>query len=344
MSIQLGSSFNRGIPEKQVKIIFPKNVDKLIIIMLGLSLAGVLSNVSQHSLKFDIANMMLLSHENAVSRYDGSLNVTLLYKVSSIFAFFTTFLLGALASHRFNKRTLLFIIMHFGVLLLDSILMAARAGMLLQLFCFLATLFSFTYYTNSRVKYKITLKKIAQAIMFITVIFLFFVVIQVFRGGKSDFDITGIMSHVLTWFVGYVPCFDIWIRSSFDYDLTFGQKTFVGLFDLLGISERVSGVYPAVDIGNERFSNVFTAYRGLIEDFSLLGMHLILLITGVLLSLIPSYVSKTKRITTMPLTAFIVFFFFWSYVINPYSYNVILFGSIIFWIYFVIFIRAVIID
>jgi len=345
LTVQVGAAFSTNLPRRDVIFYTSKHIYKLISFLIILSFAGVVSNISSYMILFRGINAIFeLSHQNAVARYDGSLNVSFLYKISSIFAYFTTFLLSMLYASAKEKRILFYIVLHFLVLLLDSVLMAARAGMMLQLFCFLANFYAFSYYTQARKNYKVSIKKIIYAFSFIFLVFSFFVIIQVFRGGKTEYDILPIISHVITWFVGYIPCFDIWINSIYNYELTFGQRTFVGVFDLLGITERVSGVYPAVDIGNDRYSNIFTAYRGLIEDFSFVGLYIIIFITGLLLSFIPNYVTKSGNIFLAPITGFVVFFFFWSYVINPYSYNVILFSAILFWIYFIFFVRAKLCD
>ncbi len=338
--VQIGAASNIMLPKKDVLFITAKHSYKLLTTLIILSFVGVISNLpSQILFPSNIDSLFALSHSNAVARYDGTLKVSAIYKVSSIFAYFTTFLMGMMYASSRTKKTLLFILLHFGVILIDSVVMAARAGMMLQLFCFLASFYAFSYYNSSRENYRVTFKKILLSLIFVLVIFLFFVTIQVVRGGKTEYDITGIVSHVVTWFVGYIPGFDYWINNLYDYDITYGQRTFVGLFDILGISERVSGVYPAIDIGSGRISNIFTAYRGLIEDFSMLGLYVALIIVGILLSCIPNIVVARQAKFLAPITSFIVFFFFWSYVINPFSYNVILFAALMFWVYFIIFVR-----
>ncbi|EMK5111467.1 oligosaccharide repeat unit polymerase [Escherichia coli] len=341
LTVQVGAAFTVNIPSNNIRFIPPRNVYKLAVVLILFSFVGVISNLTSIlSLFRGVGALLELSHQNAVSRYDGTLKVSVLYKISSVLSYFTTFLLSMMYAIRKTKKTLLFICLHFLVLLLDSVLMAARAGMMLQTFCFLANFYAFSYYTQKREGFRVSLRKILGGVSFVLLVFIFFVIIQIVRGGKVDSEIAPIVSHVLTWFVGYIPCFDVWISQYYNYDITFGQRTFVGLFDLFGLSERVSGVYPAIDIGNERYSNIFTAYRGLIEDFSIAGLYVILLLLGGLLSFIPNYVARRGNIFWAPLTGFIVFFFFWSYVINPYSYNVIFFAALLFWGYFIFFVRA----
>ncbi|HHA2011770.1 TPA: O-antigen polymerase [Enterobacter mori] len=339
-AVQIGAATNVILPKKDVFFVPAKHSNMMLTALIVFSFVGVVSNLpGQILFPSNLDSLFALSHSNAVARYDGTLKVSTIYKVSSIFAYFTTFLMGMIYASTRSKKTLFLILLHFGVILMDSVVMAARAGMMLQLFCFLASFYAFSYYNSSRKYYRVTFKKILLSLTFVCLIFLFFVIIQVVRGGKTEYDITGIVSHVITWFVGYIPGFDYWINYLYDYDVTYGQRTFVGLFDLLGISERVSGVYPAIDIGNGRISNIFTAYRGLVEDFTMPGLYLALFILGFLLSYIPNVVVARGAKFLAPITSFIVFFFFWSYVINPFSYNVIFFAALMFWAYFVMFVR-----
>lgn len=341
LTVQIGAALTINLPARNVKFYIKNESYYFIVALIVLSFLGVISNLSSYSsLSSGVSGLLELSHQNAVDRYDGSQNVSLLYKISSLFAYFLTFLLSMLYATERKRKTLLCIVFHFLILLLDSILMAARAGLLLQLFCFLANFYAFSYYNANRASFNISIRKILYVIMFVLIIFSFFVLIQIVRGGKTEYDIFAIVSHVITWFVGYIPGFDFWITHLYRYELTFGQRTFVGIFDLLGITQRVSGVYPAIDIGNGRYSNIFTAYRGLIEDFSFFGLYIILFLLGILLPLIPNYTISSGRCFFAPFSGFILFFFFWSYVINPYSYNVIFFSAILFWFYFSIFVRV----
>ncbi|EPC4044575.1 O-antigen polymerase [Enterobacter mori] len=339
-AVQIGAASNVMLPKKDVFFVPAKHSNMMLTTLIMFSFVGVVSNLpGQILFPSNLDSLFALSHSNAVARYDGTLKVSIIYKVSSIFAYFTTFLMGMIYASTRSKKTLFLILLHFGVILMDSVVMAARAGMMLQLFCFLASFYAFSYYNSSRKYYRVTFKKILLSLTFVCLIFLFFVIIQVVRGGKTEYDITGIVSHVITWFVGYIPGFDYWINYLYDYDVTYGQRTFVGLFDLLGISERVSGVYPAIDIGSGRISNIFTAYRGLVEDFTMPGLYLVLFILGFLLSYTPNVVVARRAKFLAPITSFIVFFFFWSYVINPFSYNVIFFAALMFWAYFIMFVR-----
>lgn len=51
-------------------------------------------------------------------------------------------------------------------------------------------------------------------------------------------------------------------------DYSFGAMTFLGISNVLGVVQRVQGVYTAL-LGTS--SNVYTVFRGIVEDFGIIG-------------------------------------------------------------------------
>ncbi|QXC30077.1 oligosaccharide repeat unit polymerase [Aeromonas sp. FDAARGOS 1409] len=299
---------------------------------------GVVSNFSQADLfNFSISNYLQISNNSALDRYSGEQNLSLLYKIGSIFAYFSAFMLGfILAVNKSNitsplRYTWALIVLLFFIALLDSFLMAARAGMMMMTFCFISSYIIVSQVKESGRAISLSTKTILKLAFALIVVFLFFLIIQIFRGGKEDFDLIGILSHLITWFVGHIPVFSIWIEN---IDLSeqpqLGVNTFAGISDLIGFKERNIGIYEGVNIGNGRISNIYTALRPIIEDITIFGMAVLYVSFGLSISvLIKTRNIKTKKLFTFLCIA-ITIFLLWSFVTSIFVYNTILVALFIF--------------
>lgn len=85
---------------------------------------------------------------------------------------------------------------------------------------------------------------------------------------------------------GHLSAFSQWFESSLlsESQLSLGAFTFAGLFELTGLRDRVPGLYPElVDVVSDESgstSNIYTAFRGLIQDFGLPGGSVALFLIG----------------------------------------------------------------
>ncbi len=84
-------------------------------------------------------------------------------------------------------------------------------------------------------------------------------------------DIPFLLDHLRIYVVGHMPVFGHWVEvempATAGTDL--GVRTFAGVAELAGMAERKSGLYDGTADFTE--SNIYTAWRPLIEDFGVLG-------------------------------------------------------------------------
>jgi oligosaccharide repeat unit polymerase len=87
--------------------------------------------------------------------------------------------------------------------------------------------------------------------------------------------------HVRNYMFGPPAAFVDWFDHSGEVSLSWGGLTFAGVYDVLHIRSKEFGFYGdyAQTVGLEG-TNVFTMFRGLIQDFSLLGAVLICGLSG----------------------------------------------------------------
>jgi oligosaccharide repeat unit polymerase len=104
-------------------------------------------------------------------------------------------------------------------------------------------------------------------------------------------------SKIFAYMFGSPAAFaDWWSRNAEISDAQWGVRTFAGEFDLLGIRTKTIGAYTDmanVVMGAEE-SNVYTIFRGLIEDFTPFGALLISACLGGLASWV--YVTSAKNV------------------------------------------------
>lgn len=89
-----------------------------------------------------------------------------------------------------------------------------------------------------------------------------------------------------TYVFGSPAAFAGWYAHAVDAPVNWGARTFAGEFDLLRIKSRTIGTYTATSnvTSGADATNVFTIFRGLIEDFTPYGAVLIAAVIGGLAS------------------------------------------------------------
>ncbi|WP_019238769.1 MULTISPECIES: O-antigen polymerase [Enorma] len=114
--------------------------------------------------------------------------------------------------------------------------------------------------------------------------------------------------------------FDHWLSaqdvagSSFQ----FGTNTFMSLFSALGVIQKAQGVYEPLLVG---YGNIFTSFRGLIQDFSWIGALIILFLVGFIEGRCVDNVSKRGNGFAGVALAAITFFYMFSVFISPWVYT-----------------------
>ena len=148
---------------------------------------------------------------------------------------------------------------------------------------------------------------------------LFSMMLRIGRVDSETFDI--VTEKFISYAFGEIQAFDWWFkvgRSNLNYSA--GVQTFMSIFHNLGMVERKSGVYdfiPGV------VSNVYTVFRGIIEDFGTVGGLVFVAICGCIAGY---YFEKIKYSVKLPVVScsFVVgidFLFIYGYIISPWIYT-----------------------
>lgn len=128
-----------------------------------------------------------------------------------------------------------------------------------------------------------------KSVVFSSLFLVLFVAGQFLREGFSNVGIDSIWKVIASfrsYLFGGVSAFAVYIDTLLDLtSLTYGRYSFSSLFAVLGIYPQEPGVYNQyVTISNAGdFTNLFTAYRSFVDDFTILGASLFYFISGVIL-------------------------------------------------------------
>jgi oligosaccharide repeat unit polymerase len=129
----------------------------------------------------------------------------------------------------------------------------------------------------------------------------------------------------------YLGVFSAWFQAnalSTTFHPALGQYTFAGVFELLHIHTRVAGVYTEqVTIGGSTY-NIYTAFRGLIEDFTVPGALVFLALVGFGAQM--AY--QRVRAGNLPYAGLLAAFYaatLWSFVVDIFIYNSIVLAFVV---------------
>lgn len=135
------------------------------------------------------------------------------------------------------------------------------------------------------------------------------------------FEIRVNVPRLQSMFFGYLPAFSRWVDSQEPPALSYGAYTFAGTFELLEIRPRKLGIYATpVLLTSGQSTNIYTAYRGLIEDVSLPGATIVMLVLGFGSGLAYRRLCEGRHQFVTVLSAFYATLL-WSPVISLFVYN-----------------------
>jgi oligosaccharide repeat unit polymerase len=180
-----------------------------------------------------------------------------------------------------------------------GVLTAARAAILLGLTCWIGGYVSTLCVRNEGRLKLFSVRRFASVLLTGACMLGMFAAIGGVRDARwyHSFVLDFQESKIFAYMFGSPAAFaDWWNRNSDISGAQWGVRTFAGEFDLLGIRTKTIGAYTDlanVVMGAEE-SNVYTIFRGLIEDFTPFGAVLISACVGGLASWV--YVTSSKNV------------------------------------------------
>ena len=312
----------------------PSHLFRPLWVLILISFGGVIL-LFRHALNtynFGYYSMGWVSIPNliAVDRYSGYINYPFIIKYSLYCIYPANLLGGLLLSVRqisFKMKALTVVPLLLALVL--GIIEGARTSILLGFVLFFSAWMSGAMINDPHFNKKKPYLKIAISSGGLILGFTaFFVLIQWLRQGMDSIIVDLLMDQIRAYFFGYLAAFTQWIGTIDSPNLSGGLTTFAGPFNLLGVMERSLGFYDPANISLGISTNIFTALRGLVIDFSIPGSILIAFIVGFFLQLSYQRGISGTIINTLPISIFYAFTLY-SPLISIFHYNSILFSWIV---------------
>lgn len=197
--------------------------------------------------------------------------------------------------------------------------MASRFATLLAIPCWMAGYLSMKCYL-SRGRFRIKPRFVAAIMIIVLSAVVMFGGLYVVRG-REFYDASDASVKIGSDILAYLAVFDSYIRTEGQHPLGLGVSTVGGLFEFLGIKTRERNLdWKPVDLKAGIDSNIYTAFRGLIDDFSIMGSMVLLLIAGTFVGRAYTQLCSGNMAFTWVLAAYYVFILF-SPIVSAFYYN-----------------------
>jgi oligosaccharide repeat unit polymerase len=254
---------------------------RFVLLFAGLALIGAVylaaRTLAENDLSVSPLGILALGHILSVARYSGEQEpgivrvlVTWMYPAG---------LLGGIA-YAFAK-TNLHKLGSFAALLsalLLGIIQSTRAPSLITMCCWLSGFLATKSYLT-RGTYRLFTKRLGLAVVSLALAGIgLYVVLDAIRVYKQEsvFEVVADWSRVKSSGFGHLAVFSEWVKHETPETLGYGATTLAGLFDLVGLHVRTTGTYEqSVSLEGGLETNIYTIFRTLIQDFSLVGAILV---------------------------------------------------------------------
>ena len=352
-SVYLGSIFGMAAGVKRshifglgrIEIKYLPALNQLIILgsLLGIGAVLILLLTTGRSLytMFSIELLAKTGHELAVARYHEGYTPPLSVRMLMIGTYLAALLSGLLLATKpvGIKRWISYIP------LLPALgfasLLTTRSTVLYTLVLWLGAYFATRVVLNNGNDRLFTYSQFMRGGGILLVVLLMFILLQMSRAGFNNLDgMLLLLSRLRIWFFGHLAGFSAWLEQEglVQDSLSLGEFTFAGIFDILGISNRNSGIFQDfVYISDDYNTNIFTVFRGLIEDYSVVGTLVLLFTLGVLGGLVFQYLRRGELLYLPILSAFYSITLL-SHITSLLNYNTLLLAWFLFAVY-LLFIR-----
>jgi len=257
---------------------FKKNLKSIVVIFGVASIIGSLEYARALGI-FDgnIIETLLAINVIREQIFTGEISASLISKVGILFGYSGVVL--ALSYYYYYEWRWWLLLPVISILII-GISQAGRAGIMIVLLQGLITMLLKKYYINRKT---MNLSGIFIPVLILMLVFYYG---QLFREGFSNTDdgnFIRVAESLRAYLFGGVSAFSYYVENFMDLgQLTFGRYSFSSLFAALGIYSQEAGVYDQYAIISPygETSNLYTAYRSFLDDFSLVGAILFYFLSG----------------------------------------------------------------
>jgi oligosaccharide repeat unit polymerase len=146
----------------------------------------------------------------------------------------------------------------------------------------------------------------------------FFIGIEFVRHGATSINYN--KDRIGLYLLAQYSSFGWWVLEHYSYDCCkLGAMTFIGPLDFFGFIDRKNGIYESFYFINQDLkTNIYTGWRFLVEDFSIIGPLVFNTLTAILFSF--SIKNKMFKLSFL-IRNFIIFSALLSLILTPFTHN-----------------------
>ena len=326
----IGNNFSNNQIIPNAKLLNKKTFKPLFFIVEGmiiLSLTGLILlfyfGLSRFNLSNSLIDLILLPNQFSMDRYTDVVVMPISIRLMMYFLFPASLTAGIV--FRFVdkkwKKAVLFLPIFLSIGY--AFILTTRSTIILSLVLWFSGFFAAKILKHDE-KVKFFNIQSLLLILFFGAIFIgIFILTAWLREAGGEFIFSEIVVNIRAYFFGYLSSFTQWAQN-YNYDnLSMGLITFAGPADLIGLTDRGLGFYNEISILGESHTNIFTALRGIIHDFSIFGGFIFFLLFGLLSTLAYRKCIQNKILWIIPLSIFYAFTIY-SPLISIFNYNSII--------------------
>ena len=295
------------------------NFTLIFILLSAIGVAVLLvAGIKRYNLVADLFSLSSLPNLFYVDRDTGIFQLPWQIK-GFIYFTYTASLIGGFTFKLFQDKKKIFCFIPLFIAFLYGVVLAFRSGIILSIILWLSGWLGSKVYLQD---FKFRPQTIIFSLVSFMILIILFISVSWLRSGADDpFLIMVFLDNARISYFGHLSAFSTWLNDYHYVGLTFGANTFSGPLDLLGIIEREIGFYKEnILLTNSVYTNIFTVFRGLIEDFSIPGTLIVGFGIGMLARLAFNRCSYGHFLWMIPLTLYYAFVLY-SPIISLFNYN-----------------------
>ena len=320
--------FYRPTPSETQWELRKKWVTPLLLILLAGAMVNPLYSIILHGFSLrallDMREVLEMNKGISEDRYAGAEAHDVVNQFFLIFSYAAP-VIGGLCYRLVGKFNKVLCVITLIPCTFIALTQSLKMGMIASFILFFAAYIvcSYTYGLPIRIKGKVILRFALVIVGFLGTLF----ISMVFRTGEvSEKTILEISEKFVSYAIGHMHNVDRWFTSYQPTDLTWGSRTFLGISNLLGIEERVQGIYPEfMNVGKNGFygiSNTFTIFRPLVEDFGEVGAMVAMFVMGIFANMSLKAVTAHRAVIFNQVVLVAIFaYLMWSFSASFYAYT-----------------------
>lgn len=311
---------------------------EILVILILLALCSTIYTMIVAGVNLSVfrnfSELQAVAHNASVNRYaSGGESVTALNQLLNVFVYAAPLCAGYSLVYAENRMQKIICYSSIVPVILNVLLTAAKLALVAFVIFFFVGFYTAYVYKNKCVPI-VKIKTVVLGIIGVVILFSLFYLSFVLRIGKSNDNLFNVIfEKLMVYTFGHIQGFDCWFSSeAFDVEnYSFGTKTFLAISSKLGLAEKIQGVYGLMP---GTCTNVYTQYRGIIEDFGVVGSMLVLLFVFGFTSWLYARLVKTEKSNVIVQVLFAANIFWLIYfIVSTWTYTSYILTFIVFAVY-----------